>query len=279
MSEDSRRTSKRRKASHKIARGVSTFSETSSSRQYEMTQSERENRPPVVFGTNLIEVEKMEVGGVKWAVYLYYAKSTGWLFASGTFLLYLLFQGFSVGSNIWLSQWSTDPLASTDTSVRDKYLAVYGVLGLFQALFIMAAVACVMVGTLMASSKLHSTMLERILRSPMHFFDTTPLGRILNRFSKDLDVMDVTIPMNLRMLCGQLYNVIGTIFIICFASPIFISVVVPIFIMYYFLQKFYVTTARQVKRMEAVTRSPIYSHFGETINGAPTIRSEIRHSS
>ena len=104
----------------------------------------------------------------------------------------------------------------------------------------------------------------------MYFFDTTPLGRILNRFSKDmdilgnyfevrtyiqiykylyiifLDILDVTIPMNLRMLCNQLYNVIGTLFVICFANYWFIIVVIPILIMYYFLQKFYVTTARQV---------------------------------
>ena len=123
-------------------------------------------------------------------------------------------------------------------------MAVYGVLGLLQAVSVMAAVSCVMIGTLLAASKLHATMLDRILHSPMSFFDTTPLGRILNRFSKDMDIMDVTIPQNIRMLCNQLYNVIGTIVVICFANPIFTAVVVPIMLMYYFLQKFYVTTAR-----------------------------------
>ena len=89
-------------------------------------------------------------------------------------------------------------------------------------------------------------MLERILYSPMSFFDTTPLGRILNRFSKDMDIMDVTIPMNFRMLCSQLYNVVGTIVVICYTIPIFTAVVIPIAIMYYLLQKFYVSTARYV---------------------------------
>jgi hypothetical protein len=68
-----------------------------------------------------------------------------------------------------------------------------------------------------------------------------------NFLSPTQDVIDVTMPMNFRLLLVQLYNVIGTIFIICFSNPIFITVVVPIFIMYYFLQKFYVTTARQVR--------------------------------
>lgn len=62
------------------------------------------------------------------------------------------------------------------------------------------------------------------------------------------DIIDITMLMNFRLLLVQLYNVIGTIFIICFSNPIFVSVVVPVFIMYYFLQKFYVTTARQVRQ-------------------------------
>ena len=229
-----------RKPTHPM-REMSIVSEATSPRQLEMVVNEEKS----VVGANLIETEKLEVGGVKWEVYAYYAKSIGWFYSIGTLLLYLVYQGFSVGSNIWLSDWSTDPLAiSGDVPTRNKYLAVYGVLGLLQALGIMVAVSCVMIGTLLASSKLHETMLNRILHSPMSFFDTTPLGRILNRFSKDMDVLDVTIPQNLRMLANQLYNVIGTLFVICFASPIFTAVVIPIGLMYYFLQKFYVATAR-----------------------------------
>ena len=89
---------------------------------------------PAAIGANLIEEEKMEIGGVKWEVYSYYGKSIGILFTSGTFLLYLVYQGFSIGSNIWLSEWSVDPRANTDDSVRNMYLAVYGVLGIFQVL-------------------------------------------------------------------------------------------------------------------------------------------------
>ncbi|TRY61972.1 hypothetical protein TCAL_10708 [Tigriopus californicus] len=241
--------------------------------------SSNSNIPPsergldeIKVGQNLIEKEKAEIGGVKWSVYRYYATSIGKNWSIVTILFYIIYQGFQLGANVWLSEWSTDPRASTDTSVRNLYLSVYGVLGLFQSLAIMTGTCFVMIGTLNAAAKLHSTMLHRILRSPMSFFDTTPLGRILNRFSKDIDIIDVTIPMNIRMLLNQSFNVLGTLVVICFANPIFIAVVIPIILMYYFLQKFYVTTARQVKRMESITRSPIYSHFGETISGAPTIR-------
>jgi ABC-type multidrug transport system fused ATPase/permease subunit len=73
-------------------------------------------------------------------------------------------------------------------------------------------------------------------------------------------------------LIGQLLGVIGTILIICYANPYFIAVVIPLGFVFYFLQKFYIATARQVKRLESISRSPIYSHFGETVSGAPTIR-------
>ena len=80
----------------------------------------------------------------------------------------------------------------------------------------------------------------------------------------------------MRGLLGTILSVIGTIIVIIFALPIFIVVVIPIAIAYYFLQKFYVATARQVKRMESITRSPIYTHFGETITGGSTIRAYNR---
>ena len=125
-----------------------------------MSKAAEQEMKSNAIGATLIEEEKMEIGGVKWEVYSYYARSIGGFFTCGTFLLYLIYQGFSLGSNIWLSEWSTDPRA-TEESVRNMYLAVYGTLGIFQAFFIMAAVSCVMVGTLKASSKLHFTMLQR----------------------------------------------------------------------------------------------------------------------
>lgn len=80
----------------------------------------------------LIEQEKAETGSVKWPVYKHYLRSIGMVLSIATILLNMLFQGFSIGSNIWLSRWSTDERASNDTSVRDMYLGVYGALGFGQ---------------------------------------------------------------------------------------------------------------------------------------------------
>ena len=93
-----------------IDRNLSVVSEPANTRGFEMMQAEEANKSTAT-GANLIESEKLEIGGVKWDVYTYYAKSIGWLFSIGTFVLYGVYQGFSLGSNIWLSSWSTDPLA------------------------------------------------------------------------------------------------------------------------------------------------------------------------
>ncbi|KAK6170726.1 hypothetical protein SNE40_019043 [Patella caerulea] len=110
------------------------------------------------------------------------------------------------------------------------------------------------------------------MKSPMKFFDTTPLGRLVNRFAKDVDIIDITIPATVHMWLHCLLHVISTVLVISISTPYFLLIIVPLLILYYFIQRFYVATSRQLKRLESISRSPIYSHFGETITGASTIR-------
>ena len=95
---------------------------------------------------------------------------------------------------------------------------------------------------------------------------------IPTRFAKDVDVCDNTLPQNLRSWLSTFANFIGTIVVIISVVPWFGIAIVPIAIIFYFVQTIYVNTARQLKRLESVSRSPIYSHFGETLSGASTIR-------
>ena len=223
-------------------------------------------------GQNLIEEEKVAVGGVSGKVYSYYVTSVGLWMSLASLLSFVSYQAFSVASSIWLDLWTTDPEAVTDTSVRDMYLGIYGLFGILQSLGVMIGTVILNIACLNAAVKLHTTMLTNVLRSPMSFFDTTPLGRILNRFSKDIDMVDVTIPAQLRSIMSTLLTVAGTVVVICYTSPIFIVIVIPIGCVFWLIQRVYIKTARQVKRLESISRSPIYSHFGETISGAPSIR-------
>ncbi|XP_068632708.1 multidrug resistance-associated protein 1 isoform X2 [Battus philenor] len=226
----------------------------------------------------LIETEKTETGSVKWSVYKHYLTSVGVVASVVTILMNLVLQLFQVGSNYWLSEWSNDRSMITengtvDKSKRDLYLGVYGGLGIGQVISVSVSSLALYLGTLAAARTLHATLLAGVLRAPsIGFFDCTPVGRVLNRFSKDVDVLDNVLPMTLRGWTSCFFAVLGTLFVISFSTPIFMTIILPIGLLYYVIQRFYVATSRQLKRLESVSRSPIYSHFGESITGATTIR-------
>ncbi|XP_033248602.1 multidrug resistance-associated protein 1 isoform X7 [Drosophila miranda] len=220
----------------------------------------------------LIETEKSQTGGVDFAVYKHYIKSVGIFLSVATLVLNFVFQAFQIGSNLWLTKWANDENVGNDTGLRDMYLGVYGAFGFGQVSVNFFSSLAISLGCLECSRSLHTTLLYYNLRWPMELFDTTPLGRIVNRFSKDIDTIDNVLPFNIRVVLGQGFMVLATIVVISMSTPIFLAVIVPIALLYYFAQRFYVATSRQLMRLESVSRSPIYSHFGETVTGAPTIR-------
>ncbi|XP_058451158.1 multidrug resistance-associated protein 1 isoform X5 [Malaya genurostris] len=220
----------------------------------------------------LIEQEKAETGSVKWEVYQHYLKSIGLTLTIATVVLNMIFQAFSIGSNLWLSRWSTDDAAGNDTSVRDMYLGVYGAFGAGQVLSLYFGVLTVVMGGIKAALFWHQRLLSNLMRLPIAFFDTTPKGRIVARFSNDINTLDFSLPFNIKQFIPSVFRVVATLVVITISTPIFSVVIIPIGILYYAVQRFYVATSRQLKRLESVSRSPIYSHFGESIQGAQTIR-------
>ncbi|XP_015785719.1 multidrug resistance-associated protein 1 [Tetranychus urticae] len=221
----------------------------------------------------LIEVETAETGKVRWAVYFEYFKMVSVLWFIMIILSLITSNGFSLGSNVWLSSWTSDSDNANYTLDHTKMrLEVYGALGLGQGIVTFIGSWLLVVGTIRASVGFHRDLLYQIFRSPMSFFDTTPTGRIVNRFSKDIDTVDSIIPQNLRSWLLCFFQVLSTFVIISYSTPLFIIALVPICCVYAFIQRIYVASSRQLKRLESVTRSPIYSHFGETLNGVSTIR-------
>ena len=110
------------------------------------------------------------------------------------------------------------------------------------------------------------------MKGPMQFFDTVPTGRILNRFTSDLDTIDQMIPGEILEFTWFLIKSIVVVVLICVTTPYFIVVLIPLMGIYFFIQKIYISGARQLKRLYSISKSPIFSHFTETTNGAQTIR-------
>ena len=172
-------------------------------------------------------------------------------------MISITLQVFTVSANLWLAAWSSDPSATTDAGKRNFYLAVYGALGFLESLSVLVAVLAVTVGTLRASVALHRELLHHILGSTMAFFDTTPIGRIVNRFSKDMDEVDLMIPMHVKDVLTQLFAVLGSVFVICYANPTIVAGIVPMVVVFFVFQTMYLNLSRQLK--VAIQRHPACS--------------------
>merc|ERR1719193_1227616 len=109
-----------------------------------------------------------------------------------------------------------------------------------------------MIGCVKAALVLHERLLDSVMRLPMSFFDTNPSGRVMNRFSKEIDVLDNTLPGNFRVAITYTMQVVFTVVIIMISTPEAGYAVVPIMILYIMVQRMYVATVRQLKRIESV---------------------------
>ncbi|KAJ3610666.1 hypothetical protein NHX12_022758, partial [Muraenolepis orangiensis] len=232
--------------------------------------------PDVKKGQRLIEKEGMETGQVKFSVYLQYLRAMGWGYSALVFLMYTIQNTAFLGQNLWLSDWTNDAVDYYNMTYpnwkRDTRIGVFGALGVAQGLFVFIGTLLMADGSVSASRILHSKLLHTILRVPMSFFDTTPSGRVVNRFAKDIFTVDESIPQCFRSWLLCLLGVLGTLFVICLATPFFAVVIIPLAVVYMFVQRFYVATSRQLRRLDSVSRSPVYSHFGETVSGLSVIR-------
>lgn len=217
----------------------------------------------------LIDEEKSLTGHVPLHVFKdFFNKMGPWFFAA--FLLSnVIEQALHAGGILWLSDWSEDEDANENVNFR---LGIYAGISVVETIVLFTRDVLFYTRCAMAAKLIHESLLFSVMRSPMSFFDTTPLGRIINRFSADIDVLDMMIPTQLADFIWCFTEVLATFTVISFATPLFLTAVLPVGAVFFLIQRVYIVTSRQLKRLFSVSKSPIFSHFSETVSGACIIR-------
>lgn len=235
----------------------------------ELTQDEKIKKDPKKKSAALMTQEEKPTSSVPWSVYGAYIKASGSVMSAPLIVfLLVLSQGANIMTSLWLSYWTSNRY-DLSTGV---YIAIYAALGVVQALLMFAfSVILSILGT--RSSKVMLRMaVTRVLRAPMSFFDTTPLGRITNRFSRDVDVMDNNLTDAIRMFFLTM-GMITSIFILIIAFyHWFALALAPLYVVFVLAAMYYRASAREVKRFESVLRSHVFAKFGEGLSGVASIR-------
>ena len=239
-------------------------------------------------------VEKKSEGSVPWPVIKTYLTVIGpWWYWLIVLLSSTAQQVVALGTNLWIKRWAfqydelalqpdsdmspPDSNANRTENVADRYyLTIYVTICVTYALISFLRDLAVFYGSLKASSQLYERLLDSILRARLLFFDRVPLGQITNRFSRDIEVLDQSIAgffISALQLVSSLAMIITFISIVL---PDFLLVAPLIVIAYCCVTALYIGGARDLKRIEAIQRSPLYQQFGETLTGSVSIRAYTR---
>lgn len=152
------------------------------------------------------------------------------------------------------------------------YLGIYSLLGFLYILITLARDGLVFYGSLVASKGIHRKLMESVAHAKFRFFDSTPLGQIMNRFSKDVETMDQEVAPAAVTVVHCLFSIITIVILISIITPAFLIAGFFMTILYFLIGAYFVSSSRALKRIESVQRSPLYQQFGETLSGMTTIR-------
>ncbi|KAK6826667.1 hypothetical protein RU639_004770 [Aspergillus parasiticus] len=202
------------------------------------------------------------------SVYYYYARIVG-PFLCTVFLLAHAFLAFAENfPRVWLSKWT-----EAGGGQLPLYLSVYIALALAASMLVLGCIWVIFLELMPKSAiRLHWRLLNAVIRAPLSFFSTTDSGVTLNRFSQDMTLVDLALPISLMSLGQPFFGCIATVGLIATGSA-YMAFTIPVtLVALYFLQKIYLKTSRQLRYLDLECRSPLYSHFVEVLDGLPTIR-------
>ncbi|KAF6834852.1 ABC transporter [Colletotrichum musicola] len=206
------------------------------------------------------------------SVYKYYLASAGWKAVTLYAVSCVMWVFFTEFSTVWVKWWSERNAADPNKSVG-YYMGIYAAFGVMGTLC--ASLACwfAFVDIISNSAvQLHSDLLRTTLASTFHFLTKTDSGEILNRFSEDMQLLDMDLPSDMVNYTSTAVTALAKIVIMAVFSQ-YLGITIPFFVtILYFLQRFYLQTSRQVRLLGIEAKASLYTHFSESVAGAATVR-------
>lgn len=235
--------------------------------------------------SKLTTLEERKLGDVTLDTYLYYLRAGGWYWFIGGIAFQLISQGFQVYSSFWLSTWSEAAVEK-----RDEGSELSGSRNLFYnnmfALISMMTMTCLFIKSILiaqhrigTSFVLHEDLLRSITSAPVWFFDVTPIGRILNRFSSDMTVVDEELSQSINQIMNSFFGCLGAFAGVAAATKgTFLVAMIPLSYAYVTVQSYFRKTNTTIARLEGISRSPIYADFSEVLGGMDSVRAYKQES-
>eukprot|EP00667_Euglena_gracilis_P000297 EG_transcript_297 len=220
----------------------------------------------------LIQEEDRQVGAVGGHVYATYFRACGMGWVVTLVVVQVGAKAISVYSSVFLSHWASEANQPHPPHPVGYYLGVYTTIVMTSTIITGLGIAFASAAALRASRQLHSAMLDCVVRCPMAFFDTTPVGRIINRFSTDVTSLDMNLSEQLNQSSQMVLNLITCLATLVVINPWLGLLLAPVAGVYWFIQKFFRCTSRELQRLNNISKSPIFAHLSETLGGITTIR-------
>ncbi|RHY24580.1 hypothetical protein DYB32_008792, partial [Aphanomyces invadans] len=224
----------------------------------------------------LVQDEERSKGRVSGKVFEGYMRAAGGWGVFASWIVYLaIWQGLTVAGDMWLSQWSGTATVETDAAFLDQSgynLAVYASLSVGAVAMTVFRTLSIYASGIRASRTMFDQMTSSLLRAPMQFFDTNPLGRVLNRYSNDMNTVDMGLPFGLSGLSATTFITLfslGTMIYVIQYMGVFL---VPLLYAYASIGRYYVQPAREMERVNKTTKSPLLNLISESIEGVLVIR-------
>ncbi|XP_033471879.1 ATP-binding cassette sub-family C member 4 [Epinephelus lanceolatus] len=230
--------------------------------------------------------ENRAQGTIKVSLYVKYLKAgANVVVLLVVILMNILAQVAYIMQDWWLAHWADEQekLSANSTVTqngvnvtaeldRDFYLGVYGALTAATIIFGFIRNISLFHVLVRCTQTLHNRMFNAILRTHVRFFDINPIGRVLNRFSKDIGQLDSSMPWTFVDFVQVFLQILGVIAVAVSIIPWILIPVVPLLLVFLYLRRYFLQTSRDIKRLESTTRSPVFSHLSSSLQGLWTIR-------